>query len=70
MYDQFDEEEQKYLLFGSILDHKTDGHALSMADQDVVIRGQHLKRKTTKGWYLCVQWKYGTKTWKRISDLK
>ena len=57
MYAQFDEEGQKYFLFGSILDHNTDGYALSMADQDVVLRGQILKRKTMKGWHLCVQWK-------------
>ena len=40
MYDQCDEEGQQYLLFGSILDHKTDGHALSVADQDAVVPGQ------------------------------
>ena len=70
MYAQCDEEGQQYLLFGSILDHKTDGHALLVADQDVVIRGRSSKRKTTKGWHLCVQWKDGTTTWERLSDLK
>ena len=56
--------------FGSILDHKTDGHALSVADQYVVVRGQSSKQKTTKGWHLCVQWKDGTTSWERLSDLK
>ena len=63
IYAQFDEEGQSYLLFVSILNHKTDGHALLVEDQDVVVRGRSSKRKTTKGWHLCVQWKYGTTTW-------
>ena len=70
MYDQCDEEGHKYLQFGSILDHKTDGHALLVADQDVVVRGRSSKLKTTKGWHLCVQWKDGTTTWERLSELK
>jgi hypothetical protein len=27
-------------------------------------------RKTTKGWHLCVEWKYGTISWERLADLK
>ena len=57
-------------MFGSILDHKTYGHALLVAYQDVVVRGRSLKRKTTKGWNLCVQRKDGTKTWEILSYLK
>ena len=49
---------------------KTDIYALSVADQDVVVRGRSYKRKTTKGWHLCIQWKDGTTTWERIADLK
>ena len=55
------------------MDHKTDGHALLVVDRDVVVRGRSLKQKsqkTTKGWHLCVQWKYGAITWERLSDLK
>ena len=70
MYAQCDEDGQQYLLFGSILDHKTDGNSLLVADQYVVVRGRSSKQKTTKGWSLCVQWKDVTKTWKRLSDLK
>ena len=70
IYAQCDEEGQKYLLFGSILYHKTNGHALLVEDQDVVVRGQSSKRKTPKGWHLCVQWKDVTTTWERLSYLK
>jgi hypothetical protein len=27
-------------------------------------------RKTTKGWHLCVEWKDGTTSWERLSDIK
>ena len=70
IYAECDEEGQQYLLFVSILDHKTDEHALSVVYQDVVLCGKSSKRKTTKGWHLCVQWKDGTKAWEKISDLK
>ena len=70
MYDFCYEEVQQYLLFGSILDHKTDFHALSVADQDLVVRRRSSKLKTTKGWHLCVQWKDMKTTWERLSDLQ
>ena len=69
-YAQCDEEVQKYLLFGSILDHKTDGHALLVKDQDVVVRGRSPKCKTKKGWHLCVQSKDGKTTREKLSHLK
>ena len=56
MHAQFDEEGQQYLLFGSILDQKTEGHDLFFADQDVFLGGRSSKRKTTKCSHLCVQW--------------
>ena len=50
MHNQCGEEGQQYLFFGPILDHKTDEHALSVADQDTVVRGKSPEHKTTKGW--------------------
>ena len=61
---------KKYILFGSILDHKIDGHALSVVDQDVVVHGKSLKRKTMRGCHLCVQCKDRKTTWERLSHLK
>ena len=55
MYAQCDEDGQQHLFFGSILDHKIDGNTLSVADQDVVVRGQSSKLKSRKVWHLCVQ---------------
>jgi hypothetical protein len=36
----------------------------------VIRNGRQHMRKTTIGWKLCVQWKDGTTTWERLTDLK
>ena len=41
-----------------------------MADKEVIIKGRKCLKKTTKGWYLCCNWKDGTSTWERLVDLK
>jgi hypothetical protein len=55
---------------GCIVDHKTGGHAVDCA-------GVYIKHgintqvcRTTKGWHLCVEWKYGTTSWEKFADLK
>ena len=41
-----------------------------MADKEVIIKGRKYLKKTTKGWYLCCNWKDETSTWVRLADLK
>jgi hypothetical protein len=53
-----------------IIDHKTDGHGVE-PDHMYIKHGSNKKvRKTTKGWHLCAEWKDGTISWERLSDLK
>jgi hypothetical protein len=53
-----------------IIDHITDGHAVAPADM-YIKHGRNKKvRKTTKGWHLCVEWKYGTTSLESLADLK
>ena len=40
------------------------------ADVHITVNGRRHARKTTKGWKLCVTWKYGTSTWERLAKLK
>ena len=70
MWAQCDLEGKQHILMDSIIDHSTDGHAVKKADQMIVVNGRSSKKKTTKGWMLCVQWKDGTTTWERLSELK
>jgi len=70
MWAQCDPDGNQHILLESIVDHTKDGHAVKKADQMVVVNGRSSMKKTTKGWMLCVQWKDGTTTWERLSELK
>jgi hypothetical protein len=54
----------------SIIDHKTDGHAVAPVDMYIKHGSKNKVRKTTKGWHLCVEWKDVTTSWERLSDIK
>jgi hypothetical protein len=62
MYAQCDIEGRQYNLMEGIVDHKTDGHVVEPADMYIKHGSNKKVRKTTKGWNLCVEWKYGTLT--------
>jgi hypothetical protein len=53
-----------------IIDQKTDGHAIAPADMYIKHISNKKVRKTTKGWHLCIEWKYGTTSWEHLADLK
>ena len=70
MFAQCDEDGNEYVLFDSFVDFQKDGTALSMADQKVVVKGRPFLCRTTVGWQLCCQWKDGSTSWEKLSDLK
>ena len=70
MWAQCDLDGNQHLLLDAIIDYKTDGHAIKVADMYTVIKGRKHIRKTTKGWHLCVRWKDGSTSWERLADLK
>eukprot|EP00804_Cyclotella_cryptica_P009101 CCRYP_003177-RA/>CCRYP_003177-RA protein AED:0.23 eAED:0.23 QI:0/0/0/1/1/1/2/0/629 len=70
MFAQCDEDGNEYVLFDSFVDFQKDGTALSMADQKVVVKGRPFLRRTTVGWQFCCQWKDGSTSWEKLSDLK
>jgi uridine kinase len=53
-----------------IIDHRTDGHAVEPVDMYIKHDSNKKVRKTTKGWYLCVEWKDGNTSWEQLEDLK
>jgi hypothetical protein len=53
-----------------IIDHKTDDHAAEPAYMCIKHGSKKKLRKTTKGWHLCVECKYGTTSWESLVDLK
>jgi hypothetical protein len=70
MYAQCDIEGRQYNLMEGIVDHKNDGHVFETADMYIRHGSNRPERKTTKGWNLCVEWKYGITSWERLADLK
>jgi hypothetical protein len=53
-----------------IVDHTKDGNIVEPADMYIKYGSKKQVRKTTKGWHLCVELKYGTTSWERLADLK
>ena len=71
MYAQCDPDGNQYVLFDSIVDYRRSTTALTKADHKVVkANGRTFLRRSTKGWQLCVHWKDGSTSWKRLADLK
>ena len=70
MYSVTDTEGNHMLLLNAIVGHRKDGHALERADMYVYNNGRRSIRKTTKGWQLCIEWRDGSTTWERLTDVK
>ena len=67
MYAQCTPDGQQFIVLQSLCDHKKDETAISKDDAYVTVNGRTSRRKTTKGWSLCVEWKDGTTSWEKLS---
>jgi len=71
MYAQCDQDGNTMQLFDSIVDYRRSTTALCYEDQKGrKADGRTFMRRSTKGWQLCVQWKEGSTSWEKLSDLK
>ena len=70
LYSQVDAEGHRYVLLDSIIDHRKDSSAVSKEDEFFMCKGKRVRRRTTRGWKLCVQWKDGSTSWVALKDLK
>jgi len=71
IYSQLDNEGHRYLLLDEIIDVKRDEEAIPSEERFIVSQNGNIhKRRTTKGWYLCVQWKDGSTSWEPLKDMK
>jgi hypothetical protein len=71
MLSQVDDEGRSYSVLSEIVDHRTNGHAISKDDGFVEDRyGKRHPRITTRGWDLQVEWRDGSTTWVPLSELK
>jgi hypothetical protein len=71
LYSQVNSEGQQYVILSEIIDHSKDVAAITK-DQGFIrsYNGNEVRRKTTKGWKLCVEWKDGSTSWVPLSELK
>jgi len=71
MYSQCDSEGIEHVLLKEIVNHRKDDTAYSIDDGWVQTRGgRRSRRKTTKGWWLLVEWKDNTTSWVPFKELK
>jgi hypothetical protein len=71
IYAQVDEEGKQFALLKEITDHRTDENAIDIANGFTVLpNGRRIRKRTTKGWKLLVEWMDGSTTWVPLKDLK
>jgi hypothetical protein len=69
MYEQCDEEGNKFNLMESMVDHKTGDHAMEWVDVYIKHRSNNQFRNKNKGWHLCIEWKDRTTSWEHLVDI-
>ena len=71
MLSQVDNEGRSYAVLKEVVDHRTNGHAVSKDDGFVIDRqGRRHPRMTTRGWEIQVEWRDGSTSWVPLKDLK
>jgi hypothetical protein len=70
MIAQCDTEGNQFMLLKGIIDHRGGADAVDLQDGHMIIRNRRVRRKTTKGWNLCVEWVDGTTSWEPLNLLK
>ncbi len=70
MYAQGNVDGNEYLLLECFIDVQNNPPAISMDEQKSVHNGQKYLHETTLGWHICCQWKDGSMSWEKLSDLK
>ena len=71
MYAQVDSEGNQYLLLQEITDHRSNNSAIPISEGMVCSANGMLKpKKMMRGWFLLVQWRDGSVSWEKLTDLK
>ena len=71
MYEMCDEEGRQILVFDTVVDWRRHEDALKLSEQSFKDKaGKNQIKRTTAGWDLCIQWKDGSTSWEKLSDMK
>jgi hypothetical protein len=68
---QVDNEGHRQLMLKEIIDHRTNGTEIKKEDgYFTTSQGTRRKKRTTRGWEMCLEWKDGSQTWVAMKDVK
>ncbi len=70
MYTQCVPDRNEYVLPDELFDVKHMDNALMLDQQQITVNGRTLQLKSTKGLFICSQWKGGSITWEKLPYLK
>eukprot|EP00804_Cyclotella_cryptica_P028067 CCRYP_017276-RA/>CCRYP_017276-RA protein AED:0.08 eAED:0.14 QI:0/0/0/1/0.25/0.2/5/0/724 len=71
VYAQCDADGNQYVLLDAIVDYRKDPSvAVARNDQVLVINGKKIVKRSTRGCELCCEWKDGSTSWQKLSNLK
>jgi hypothetical protein len=71
IYSQVDDDGYTTFALKEIIDHTTDGSALTLDNAYTITKtGTKRLQQTTKGWQLCVRWNDESTSWAALKDLK
>eukprot|EP00804_Cyclotella_cryptica_P015837 CCRYP_006340-RA/>CCRYP_006340-RA protein AED:0.27 eAED:0.33 QI:64/0/0/1/0/0.33/3/0/257 len=71
VYAQCDADGNQYVLLDAIMGYRKDPSvAVARDDQVTIVDGKKIIKRSTRGWELCCEWKDGSTSWQKLSDLK
>ncbi len=69
MYSQCDVNGNEYLLLECFVNVQKDHAAIGLDEQKAVHNGCEYMHSTTLEWHVCCQWKDGSTSWEKLSDV-
>eukprot|EP00804_Cyclotella_cryptica_P029418 CCRYP_013348-RA/>CCRYP_013348-RA protein AED:0.42 eAED:0.42 QI:0/0/0/1/0/0.5/2/0/176 len=69
VYAQCDADGNQYVLLDAIVDYRKDPSA-AVAGTTRFRSSMKIVKRSTRGWELCCEWKDGSTSWQKLSDLK
>jgi hypothetical protein len=71
IYAQCDADRNQYVLLDTIVDyHKDSSMAVARDAQVTIVDGKKIIKHSTRSWELCCEWKDGSTSWQKLSELK
>ena len=71
LFAQIDQDGHRQLLIDDIIDHKSDDTAIPKTEGTfLTAAGTQRRKRTTRGWYFCIQWTDGSTDWVPLKDVK